>query len=560
MTAPIKEELTRLLSEALRKIAGSAAPGNLEALVASSFEIPREPKFGEISSTMVLRLAKELRRPPRPLAEALLAQLEPHLARPALQARVSKIAVEGPGFVNFYYSAKEITQVLPRIRKEGGDYGRPRIPSKKILLEFVSANPTGPLTVAHGRQAALGDSLALILAFCGHRVTREYYNNDEGVQIHWLGRSIRSRVLAEIGVADEFPEEGYQGEYIRQMAKALVGRHGEALRDKPEEFFSRAGKESILEGIKKDLKDFGVLFDRYFSQEVLMKSGKVEEVLGLLKSKGFVYEKDGAVWFESTRFGDDKDRVLVKSDKATTYLLPDIAYHRDKLERGYDLLVNILGPDHHGYILRIKAAVEALGYPRERLEILIAQLVTLFEGDKTLRMSTRAGEFVTLREILDAVGKDAGRFFFLMRKFDAHLDFDLALAKSQTPENPVFYIQYAHARIESVKKLHREKGLEIDWEKTECLERLTQPEETELLRRLVQFEDVVLAAAKTLEPYRLVPYLQEVAGAFHKCYAANRVITEEASLTQARMMLLIGTQQVIRSGLELLGVSAPVKM
>ncbi len=560
MIPPIKQELIRLFTGALKKTLAEPQPQGLEGLVESSFEIPREPKFGEISSTIVLRLAKELRRPPRPLAEALLAQLNELLGRSALKERVSKIAVEGPGFINFYYSTKEIAAVVLRIEKEGGNYGRPKLKPKKILLEFVSANPTGPLTVAHGRQAALGDSLALILKFCGHKVTKEYYNNDEGVQINWLGRSIRSRYLTEIGVPSEFPEDGYKGEYIRDMAKALVLRDGKALRDKPEDFFSGYGKEFILEGIQKDLKDFGVEFDHYFSQASLMRSGKVEEALGFLKQKGFVYEKDGAVWFESTRLGDDKDRVLIKSDKTTTYLLPDIAYHKDKLGRGYDFLIDILGPDHHGYIQRLKAAVEALGYPRERLEILIAQLVTLFEGEKMLRMSTRAGEFVTLREILDAVGKDAGRFFFLMRKFDAHLDFDLSLAKSQTPENPVFYIQYAHARIESVRKLHREKGLAVDWDKTGCLELLTQPAEAELLRLLIQFEEAVLAAERTLEPYRLVPYLQEAASAFHKFYAENRVVTEEASLTQARMMLLLGTQQVIRTGLELLGVSAPTKM
>ena len=314
----------------------------------------------------------------------------------------------------------------------------------------------------------------------------------------------------------------------------------------------------VVKALKKEKADFGVAFDNYFSQEILMRSGKVEQTLNALKTKGFVYEKDGAVWFESTKLGDDKDRVLVKSDHSYTYLLPDIAYHANKLERGFKFLINILGPDHHGYISRIKASVEALGYSRDSLEILIAQLVTLYESGKQVRMSTRAGEFVTLREILDEVGHDAGRFFFLMRKFDAHLDFDLDLAKSQTPDNPVFYIQYAHARIESIKSARGVRtGSSSEPEDLSCL---SHNLEIALMRLLSQYPEIVLAAERTLEPYRLVPYLMDLAGAFHKFYAENRVITENEPLTRARFLLVDGVQSVIRCGLELLGVSAPLKM
>ncbi len=561
---PIKEALSELLSEALKKTFEHAL---LDSDTASSFETPREEKFGDISTHVVLKLSKELKKPPRALADALLKSMHALLQGAGLGARISKISVEGPGFINFYYSQTEIADVVMRVKNEGDSFGRPKgLRRKNILLEFVSANPTGPLTVAHGRQAALGDSLARILEFCGHKVTREYYNNDEGVQIETLGKSTYLR-YCEIkeGKSLEIPENFYRGIYLVDTAAKLIEKKGKNLSGMSENQIIEAcknfAKEDILQGIKKDLKDFDVTFDSYFSQAELMISGAVEKVLEELKTKGVVYEKEGAVWFESTRLGDDKDRVLVKSDKTYTYLLPDIAYHKNKLTRSdkYDFLIDILGPDHHGYIARIKAAVEALGFSKNTLEILIAQLVTLYEDGKQVRMSTRAGEFVTLREIMDEVGKDAGRFFFLMRKFDTHLDFDLALAKSQTPENPVFYIQYAHARIQSVKNLFHEKNKTLVWDE-KCLPRLTDERETRLMRLLSQFEDAVLGAEKTLEPYRLVPYLMDLAAAFHRFYTENRIVVDDASLTNARMMLVETTQQVLRTGLRLLGVSAPLKM
>ncbi len=561
---PIKTELSNLLSDSLHKtLDGSFPPVELEPF----FEVPREEKFGDLTTSIVLKLSKEKKQPPRPLAEALAKHLENGLEQFSLRDRISKITVEGPGFINFYFSNQEIVSVILKVKDEGADFGRPRLSSKKkILLEFVSANPTGPLTVAHGRQAALGDSLARILKCCGHSVTKEYYNNDEGVQIETLGQSTDLR-LREILNKEmiEVPENFYKGAYLVDTARKLIEREGEnSLKNMSEKkrlvLCRDFAKEDILEGIKKDLADFDVHFDNYYSQAALVRSGEVKATLEELKKKNVLYENEGALWFRSTDFGDDKDRVLIKSDKTYTYFTPDIAYHQDKFKRGFDELIDILGPDHHGYIARLKASQVALGRRADQIHVLIAQLVTLFEGARQVRMSTRAGEFVTLRQILDEVGKDAGRFFFVMRKFDAHLDFDLELAKSQTPENPVFYIQYAHARVESIKHQAKEKNIKISWNNAGCLSKLANPMEIRVLRMLSQFEESILGAAKTLEPYRLVPYLMDLAGSFHRFYAENRVISDDLPLTQARMMLAIAVQTVIKSGLELLGVSAPLKM
>src|SRR3989338_6416264 len=480
MTTPLKQALSKLLAEALQKAVGKKIS---KEEIELSFEAPREEKFGDISTHLILRVAKEHQKSPHALAEEVHRHLAPLLKTGDLKGRIAKVAVEGPGFINFYYSAQEIARVVSKIREEGSDFGRPRLASRKnILLEFVSANPTGPLTVAHGRQAALGDSLARILSFCGHQVTKEYYNNDEGVQIETLGKSAYLWLKKQLyNENPEFPENFYRGQYLETTTANLIRSKGEALKKmdagKQIQACEDFAKEDILKGIKKDLADFGAAFDHFYSQQKLSASGKVEKTLEDLRKKNVVYEKDGALWFRSTDFGDDKDRVLIKSDKSYTYLTPDIAYHEEKFQRGFDTLINIWGPDHHGYIARLKASQTALGHDPERIHILIAQLVTLYEGKKQVRMSTRAGEFVTLRQILDEVGKDAGRFFFVMRKFDAHLDFDLALAKSQTPENPVFYIQYAHARIESIKKLAEEKGARVWWDDTGCLSKLNNPME-----------------------------------------------------------------------------------
>ena len=559
---PIRQALSKHLSKALTEtFPGTAWDPD------DSFEVPREEKFGDLSTNIALRVAKDLKKSPRALAEEFAKRLETLLELPELKDRVSKITVEGPGFVNFYFTLKEIASNLIFVEERKEAFGKPSLAKKKnILLEFVSANPTGPLTIAHGRQAALGDSLARILKFCGHRVTTEYYNNDEGVQINTLGKStlLRAEQLLA-GRTEDLPEGLYQGDYLLETAQQILDQEGHEKFKKlsEEEKFRlcrQSARDAILKGIQIDLKDFGVEFDNYYSQEALGRSGKVEATLKTLQEKGMVYEKEGAVWLRSTDFGDDKDRVLIKSDKSYTYLTPDIAYHHEKFGRGFELIIDILGPDHHGYIARLKASQKALGHDASAIHVLIAQLVTLYEGSKQVRMSTRAGDFVTLREVLDQVGKDAGRFFFLMRKFDAHLDFDLALAKSQTPENPVFYIQYAHARVESIKKMFEERGLKPEKIPDGALACLESVAETRILRLLGQFEDAVLGAEKTLEPYRLVPYLMDLASAFHRFYAEHRVVTEDSTLTQSRIRLVLSVQQVLRNGLGLLGISAPLKM
>lgn len=560
--APLKKNLATWVERALREALGDAG---FHADVEDTFEIPKEERFGDLSTHVAMKVAKERRVAPRPLADKVQALFSAALPKSPLAGRIERVTVEGPGFLNFYFTHAELYGVIERIENEREAYGRPRLKSRKILLEYVSANPTGPLTVAHGRQAALGDSLARILRFCGHEVTTEYYNNDEGVQISTLGKSTEHRAEDILSGGDRpLPEDYYKGEYLIAIARKMLDSTGIEKFKKfsplqKAEHCRVFARNKIMEGIKKDLTDFDVHFDSYYSQEELGRSGKVEKTLEDLRKKDVVFEEDGAVWLRSTSFGDDKDRVLVKSDGHYTYLTPDIAYHHEKFSRGFDTLIDILGPDHHGYIARLKASQAALGHDASRIHVLIAQLVTLYEGSKQVRMSTRAGEFVTLREILDEVGKDAGRFFFLMRKFDAHLDFDLALAKSQTPDNPVFYIQYAHARIESVRTLARDKGV-VSGRDHAALAKLTSPSETQLLRLLSQLEDTLLGAERTLEPFRLVPYLKDLAGAFHRFYTENRVVTEDAGLTEARLRLSEATQTVIRSGLALLGISAPTKM
>ncbi|MBI4431885.1 MAG: arginine--tRNA ligase [Candidatus Omnitrophica bacterium] len=562
-TSLLREELSKALLVALGQALKDGAPSPAE--IDASFEIPREEKFGELSSNIVFKIAKENKTSPRALAETVKKSFDETLVMSPLAKRVEKITVEGPGFINFYVTQSEKAAVLFKIQSEGERFGRSQPAQKKnILLEYVSANPTGPLTVAHGRQAALGDSLARIMRFRGHQVTTEYYNNDEGVQINTLAASLRMRVERLVTQKDldaEPPENYYRGEYLVEIAKAFIEQYRPtAPFEKYQKQFQTFARDLIMSGIRKDLADFDVHFDNYYSQEALGQSGRIERTLEELKKTGKVYESEGAVWFRSTDFGDDKDRVLIKSDGHYTYLTPDIAYHHEKFERGFDTLVDILGPDHHGYIARLKASQEALGHDASRLHVLIAQLVTLYENGKEVRMSTRAGEFVTLREILDEVGRDAGRFFFLMRKFDAHLDFDLALAKSQTPDNPVFYIQYAHARVESIKANFQKAGLDPPEADGKVLARLQSPAEMGILRLLAQFPEIVIAADRTLEPYRLVPYLQELAAAFHRFYADHRVVTEDKDLVSARMLLVTSVQTVIRIGLNLLGVSAPLKM
>lgn len=546
----IEKSIIIEVQKAVRKVFPESGEEVLKTLY---LEIPKEKRFGDFSTNIAMRLGKELKQPPDKIAEEIVAEIKnswPYASRGSL---IGDIKVERPGFINFYLSNKGTIDALGEIIKRGKKFGHLSFGTgKKVQIEFVSANPTGPLTVAHGRQAAIGDSLARILSSCGYRVTREYYINDEGVQMLLLGKSVKAHFMRMIGMVSEFPENGYKGEYIRDIAEKIKkdtkGKNPAELADS---FFSDYAYKDIMRTIKRDLEDFGVKFDGWYSQENLSKSGKIKEALDILQDKGFLYKKDGATWFRSTAFGDDKDRVVIKSDGSFTYLAPDLAYHREKFNSGYDKIINIWGPDHHGYINRIKAAWQAFGFDKEALSVLICQLVTLYRDKKPVRMSTREGEFVTLRQVIDEVGRDAGRFFFMMRKRDSHLDFDLELAKSKSMDNPVYYIQYAHARIASIIKFSGTKK-----SASSNLELLDKPEELEIIKTLTQYPKIIEAAAKNLEPYILLAYLQDLAGRFHSYYDAYRVVTDDVILTDARIALIRAIKIVFTNGLDLLGVSA----
>ncbi|OGX43110.1 MAG: arginine--tRNA ligase [Omnitrophica WOR_2 bacterium RIFCSPLOWO2_12_FULL_51_24] len=523
-------------------------------------ENPKDPSHGDISTNIAFRLAKTLKANPAELAKEIVKTFADKLASSSLKGDIAAIEPLN-GFINIRLSAGALRRILKDVKSEKEKFGHNDSgKGKKVQVEFVSANPTGVLSVAHARQAAFGDSLANIMTANGYETAREYYINDEGVQITILGQSIYARYREEIGDQYEFPENGYKGEYIKEMAGEFRKEHGDKYKaETPENIkvFSVWGCDYLLKEIKQELLDFGVKFDVWFSQKALGASGNIEKTLDLLKEKGLLYEAEGALWFKSTEFGDDKDRVVKKSDGAYTYVTPDIAYHKDKFERGFSRVIDILGPDHHGYINRIRAAVQALGYPADAISIVIIQLATLYKDGQPVKMSTRAGEYITLREVLDEVGRDAARFFFLMRKASAHLDFDLELAKKQTPENPVYYVQYAHARICSILALSKLSEGDIA---NADLELLCAPEELNLFKGLRQFPLAVRLAAQELDPYRIITYLQELAACFHKFYEANKVISDDAELSRARLHLISCVRQTLANGLTLLGVSCPAKM
>ena len=559
----IEEKLKLAINSALKNVSVKSQPKKLKFPLKIELETPKNLKHGDLTSNIAMRLAKSFSTSSIKLAELVKDELGKIFPNDNLERVISKIEVLPPGFLNFWLNKEFLYGLLRDIEKQNENFGRNQTGrGAKVNIEFVSANPTGPLTIAHGRQAALGDALARILEFSGFKVCREYFINDVGTQIELLGKSIRSRYLSINGVKDAFPEDGYHGDYIRQIAGNLNKEYGKKYTEKTEKnltFISDFGVKTILEGIKKDLENFGVFFNKWFSQKTL-STRKINSVLNMVKAKGFIYEKDGAVWFKSTAFGDDKDRVVVKSDGAFTYLAPDIAYHLEKCKRGFAKLIDIWGPDHHGYIPRLKASVEALGYKKDTVSILIVQLATLLRNGQILSMSTRKGEFITLKEVIDEVGCDVTKFFFLMRKLDSHLDFDLEVAKKDSLDNPVYYIQYAHARIASILNFSdnmKDKLKETDYDAN----LLTQPEEMLLLRMLSEFPLSVEASAKTLEPYRMVDFLNELAKVFHNFYTKRRVVSEsEPELTKARLALVRGVKVALANGLQLLGISFPERM
>jgi arginyl-tRNA synthetase len=522
-------------------------------------EVPRAEEHGDFATNLALNLAKPNRRSPRDIATSFVGQLADG------DGLFAEVEIAGPGFINLVISPSAWYEVLHEIHRLQHNYGRPDLgKGKYVQVEFVSANPTGPLHVGHGRGAAIGDALASILEATGHRVEREYYINDAGTQIETLGRSVFYRYQQLLGRQMEFPETCYQGDYIQALAKEMQEVHGDSYLNSSEKevlpLFSDYAAKRILEGIRKDLEDFGVHYDCWFSESSLYEKGAVDRVIKTLRASDQIYEKDGALWFRSTAHGDEKDRVVVRANGMTTYLASDLAYHQDKYLRGFDLVINLWGADHHGYVERMYAGVVALGKMRENLKLLLVQLVNLLRKGKQVTMSTRAGEFVTLKDVIDEVGRDAARFIFLTRRSDSPLDFDLELAKEKSADNPVYYVQYAHARISSIIRLAEERQLDLDGPENLDFTRLNSPEEMALIKQLSLYPEAVENSARFLEPHRIPYYLTQLASAFHSYYKYNRIIQDDLVLTRARYHLVKAIRIVVGNGLGLLGVSAPEQM
>ncbi len=562
-------------------------------------ERARDRNHGDFASAIALMLAKAAGRKPRELAERIVAALPG-------SDHVAKVEIAGPGFINFFLAPTAYRAVVEQILDRGNAFGRGELGAgRRVQVEFVSANPTGPLHVGHGRGAAFGATVANLLDAVGYQVHREYYVNDAGRQMNILAVSIWLRYLEHCGERLQFPSNGYRGDYVRAIAARIYAEHGGAyvmpaarvFKNLPQDdiqdeagnlvtvgdkeahidalveraktllgnhryrFIFDLGLNTILDDIRDDLREFGVVYEKWYSERTLEASGAVEKAIDRLRDAGYVYEQDGASWFRSSAFGDEKDRVVRRENGQTTYFASDIAYHLEKFERGFDLVIDVWGADHHGYIPRVKAALQAMGENPDRLAVLLVQFAILYRGGERAQMSTRSGEFVTLRELRREVGNDAARFFYVMRKSEQHLDFDLDLAKSQSKDNPVYYVQYAHARVCSVLRQLREKELSRDEARGRAhLALLTEPHEELLLVALSRYPEVVEAAALNHEPHQLAHYLRELANAFHAYYNEHRVLVSDDALRDARLNLSLATRQVIKNGLALLGVSAPEVM
>ncbi|MFH0840069.1 MAG: arginine--tRNA ligase [Candidatus Omnitrophota bacterium] len=523
-------------------------------------EGPRDKHHGDLSTNVALQLAKYAKKNPADYAALLSERINTSLKKSDLKDTIEKVESKPPGFINFWFSESHLLETLEYISLKKTRYGSIDLGrGMRVDIEFVSANPTGPLTIAHGRQAAFGDSLANILAFAGYRMTREYYVNDEGNQMNILAQSIRARYLESYAITAEFPAEGYQGSYIKDITAAIKEKYGTRFIKKESlEFFKDFGCKWLLADIKDDLGKFNVKFDVWYSQKKLGQSNRIKNAINFLSKKCLIYEKGGALWFKSTDLGDDKDRVIIKSTGEYTYLAPDIAYHMHKFKRGFERLIDIWGPDHHGYIPRMKAAVRAMGRKDECFYPLIIQLSTLYRNGKAVQMSTRAGEFMTLRELREEAGFDAARFFFLRRKKDSHLDFDMELAKKHSMDNPVYYIQYAHARISSL--LEYKNTLRSAAKGPVDKEYLRGKDELDVIKTLGYFPLIIETCAKTLEVFPLLAYLEEVASSFHSYYNRHRIVTDDRRETRAKLFLCLAIQTVIANGLRLLGVTSPESM
>ncbi|MBK8636794.1 MAG: arginine--tRNA ligase [Chromatiaceae bacterium] len=586
----MKQQVKELLSAAWRHLAATGQVAGAD-LPDPQVDRTRDPAHGDFATNLALVMAKVVGGKPRDLAARLVAAL------PA-SALIARTEIAGPGFINFFLAPGAHLGLIPTILAAGPDYGRSKLGAgKRVQVEFVSANPTGPLHVGHGRGAAYGAVVADLLAAVGFAVHREYYVNDAGRQMDILGTSLWLRYLELAGEDIPFPSNGYKGDYVWDMAATLHREHGDAYRHGAEEVFAdipadelaggdkelhidglvarakallgdnryryvfELGLNTILDDIRDDLALFGVTYDEWFSERSLTEKGAVNRALERLRAAGHLYDKDGALWFRATAFGDEKDRVVVRDNGQTTYFASDIAYHMDKMERGFDRVIDIWGADHHGYVPRIKGALQALGDDPARLDVLLVQFAILYRGGERMQMSTRSGEFVTLRELRQEVGRDAARFFYIMRRCEQHLDFDLDLAKSQSSDNPVYYVQYAHARVCSVLRQAADKGLAAEPSPgVTHLEHLTETHEQDLLKTLARYPELVEEAALNEEPHQLTHYLRELANDFHTYYNAHQFLVEDAALRDARLKLILAVRQVLRNGLNLIGVSAPETM
>lgn len=550
----VQQNLKQEIKAAVLK-AGLALEEQLPEVI---LEIPKEKSHGDYSTNMAMQLARVAKKAPRAIADAIVENFD------RTKASIEKIELAGPGFINFYMDNSYLTGLIPAILDAGGKYGETDAgKGQKIQVEFVSANPTGDLHLGHARGAAVGDSLSNILAKAGYDVSREYYINDAGNQINNLALSVEARYFQALGIDKEMPEDGYHGEDIKGIGKQLAEEHGDKFVHVPEEerfnFFREYGLKYEMAKLKKDLQDFRVEFDVWYSETSLYHNGKIDAALKTLRDNGHIYEEDGATWLRSTPFGDDKDRVLIKQDGSYTYLTPDLAYHKDKLDRGFEKLINVWGADHHGYIPRMKAAIQALGYDKDVLEVEIIQLVHLYKNGEKMKMSKRTGKAVTMRDLVEEVGLDATRYFFAMRSADTHMDFDLDLAVSQSNDNPVYYAQYAHARISSILRQASEQGFEVS--KNVDLNLVSAEKEIDLLKKLGEFPQAVSEAALKRTPHRIANYVFDLASTFHSFYNAEKVVDkEQAERTKARLALVKAVQITMKNALSLIGVSAPEKM
>lgn len=519
-------------------------------------ELPKHEGQGDFSTNMALVLAGIEKKKPRDIAQSLVTKLQ------SFDTFIDGVEIAGPGFVNVFIKPHVWHGLIPEILSAGAVFGQSQIGNgRQVMVEFVSANPTGPLSIGHGRQAILGDSIARLLSATGHNVYREYYYNDAGRQMRVLGESTRARYLELLGAAHSFPEDGYQGEYIYEIARSLVEEKSDSLKDEEDvTLFKQQAERFIFQDISSTLERMGIIFDNYYNEHSLYEDGHIDDVVNELREKGYVYEKDDAVWFKTTAFGQEQDRVIIKSSGEPTYRLPDIAYHREKFRRNFDWLVNILGSDHIATVPDVLSGVQALGYDPDKVTVVLHQFVTLTRDGKQVKMSTRKANFVTVDELLDEVGIDPVRFFFMMRKADSQLEFDLELAKKQSQENPVYYVQYAHARLCAILRQATERGISDGDVVDTDADKLVEIEEIKLLKTLSTFPATLEMCALELAPHKIIFYLMELAGQLHSYYNKHKVIGDDAALTRARLQLVKAIRVVLKNGLDIVGLTAPEKM